>query len=337
MTTVIVPGSGQGALLTQQGPGTTPGYSALDIRRLTTASLQEGVYGTPTTVTAGGVSGVAAADFMVTQRAAGANLSVDINMPGGGMAFVQGDTIAGQGLYAVPVHSANINEALASADFTNPRIDQIILEVQDNVLDATGGNLARTRVLTGSPNGSATLNSRAGAATLPGNALLLADVLVAANATSVANSAIRDRRKWARGGLSALASTSGNQSTTSTSFVTIGSPLFMECSGSPLRIALSAVASNTGAADGVQTGLFVDGSAVGGALGEGGRAVASAPFGVGYEYVLTPAPGFHSFQATMQATIGGTATVLENAAEPLVFAVQEIVRQNASNRGVTTG
>ncbi len=125
--------------MTQQGTGVSPGYSAIDVRRADTAQLQEGVMG--------------ASDFMVVQRGAGANMSVDIGMPAGGMAFVQGDTIAGQGLYGVPVHSATVNEVIGASHATLPRVDTVIVRVQDNVHDASGGNLSRTEVLTGTAAG----------------------------------------------------------------------------------------------------------------------------------------------------------------------------------------
>jgi hypothetical protein len=184
LTTVIAPSTGAGVLYTQQGVGTAPGYSALDDRRKSYGPLQEGVLGP--------------SDFAVAQRGAGANMSVDIGMPAGGVAYVQGDTISGQGLYTVPVHAATINEVIAGADPTNPRVDQIILEVQDNVLDASAGNLARTRVLTGTPTATASLTNRLGAQSLPGTALRLADVLVPAGSTSVTTGNINDRRSYAR-------------------------------------------------------------------------------------------------------------------------------------------
>lgn len=346
MTTTITPGAGDGVLITQQGIGTSPGYSALDIRRLFSGSLQEGVYGTSTLVTAGGVSNVAAADFMVTQRASGANLSVDINMPGGGMAFVQGDSIAGQGLYGVPVAASNINEAIAAADLTNPRLDQVILEVQDNVLDASGGNLARTRVLTGTPGSTVTLNSRAGAATLPGSALLLADVLVPANATTVPNSNIRDRRKWARG---AFASGAGSQSgadytTTATSFTNVDSTRLsfrIECSGAPLQLSFHGTGYNTVNSANAVFSVGIDGTTVGGASDGITSAIATANVPFAIDWVTIPIAGSHivaAFFAAVSSTAGIVNKMTTIAGGAPVLRVREVIALNAqNNNGVTTG
>lgn len=341
MTTQIVPSSGQGALVTQQGPGTTPGYSALDLRRANSGSLQAGVYGTPTLITAGGVANTANADFMVTQRGAGANMSVDVNMPGGGSAYVQGGTISGQGLYTVPVHSAVINEVIAPADPTNPRIDQVILEVLDNVLDASGGNNARTRVLTGTPTGGATVSNRLGAAVLPASALLLGDVVVAAGALSVANAVIRDRRKWARGAFVRQLATGGSASTTSGSPVVIGSNLLarIECSGVPMDIVLMAEAFNSTAGNGVGTGCFLDGSNIDGLSGLGGMTSSAANQGQegGFVYTTNPVAGSHTIQPTFQITGGGSATLLAVFQNPAILVIRETIRQNTGNNIVTSG
>lgn len=342
MTTPIVPQAGAGVLYTQQGTGTTPGYAALDDRRQASGPLQEGVYGTSTAVTAGGVSNVTAADFMVTQRAAGANLSVDINMPAGGFGYVQGDTISGQGLYCVPVHASNINEAIATADLTNPRIDQVILEVQDNVLDASGGNQSRTRVLTGTPTSGATLANRSGATALPGNALLLADVLVPINATTVPNSNIRDRRKWARGAYAELMHT-GPYTTSSTSYAAIDSTNLsarLECGGSPVKVRLRLPSLSNGTSlGGMAFEPWMDGAVVGGGVftfqnASGVSGQSGAPC---LEWTVTPAAGSHVFTWAWEAVNTGTATITGSSGQVEVE-FEEVLRSNAANsNGVTTG
>jgi hypothetical protein len=121
-------------------------------------------------------------------------MSVDINMDDA--AYVRGDAVAHQGLYKIPPHASTINETITTANATNPRIDQVVLEVLDNQHDASGSNLARVRVIAGTASAGATLDNRTGAAALPSSALLLADVLVAANDTSISDSEIRDRRSF---------------------------------------------------------------------------------------------------------------------------------------------
>ena len=325
MTTTITPGTGQGALFTQQGPGTSPGFSAIDVRRaLSISDSQEGVYG--------------ASDFMVVQRAAGANMSVDVGMPAGGFALVQGDSVSGQGLYTVPVHSATINEAVTAAHATLPRVDQVILEVLDNVHDVSGLNQARVRVLTGTATSGATLDNRTGAAALPGSALLLADFLVGAAATTIPNTVIRDRRKWARGAYVTTQYTGATLSTTSTTPVQINSGLLKraECSGAPVRLRFHAVFSNATAGTQITFYFYRDGASA-------HESFESSPGGSGYlivdtEIIVTPAAGSHTFDAYW-ATAAGTVFGYGGggAVRPIEISVEELVRQNTANNATTSG
>lgn len=338
MTTSISPAAGAGALFTQQGVGSTPGYAALDDRRSNSGSLQEGVYGSSTLITAGGVASTPNADFMVTQRGAGANQSVDINMPSGGFAFVQGDTISGQGLYCVPVHSATINEAIAAADATNPRIDQVILEIQDNVLDASGGNQARTRVLTGTATAGATLSNRFGAATLPGSALLLADVLVPNGSSTVPNSNVRDRRKWSRGAYKSMSGDNSGDITNTSSIIAIAQTTFrIECSGVPMRMLASGVAFNTVAGDGVQFAVMVDGTGIGTAATQVKSGTAGEQDSFALSLGFVPTAGSHSLALGIAAITGGTATLINSSSINFAVTFEEELRANTANNTVTTG
>lgn len=181
MTTTITPSLGHGILDTQAGIGTTPGYDAIDRRRSFHGFQRgEGVWTYPS--------------WLVVQRGAGANMSVDIGMDES--ALVRGDAVTLQGLYTVAPHSATINEAITTSDPTNPRVDRVILELQDNTHDASGQNRAQTRVVAGTPSAGATLDNLTGAAAVPSSAMLLADVLVGAGVTSITNANIRDRRPF---------------------------------------------------------------------------------------------------------------------------------------------
>lgn len=313
MPTTIVPSLGQGAAFTQQGPGTTPGYSAIDLRRADSAGLQEGV--------------VNASDFMVVQRAAGANLSVDIGMPAGCSALVQGDSVNGQGLYTVAGHSATVNEPVAAADGTNPRIDSVILEVFDNTHDASGLNLARVRVITGTPNSTATLDNRAGAPTLPGSALLLADLRVAALATTVPNTVIRDRRKWARG-IGKAFQTTATSATPQTEIT--GSAFRYECSGVVVEVAFTGGLRHATVNTLARMRLQIDGSNTGPAV-DIYTPVAGNNFNAGGTFSLTPSPGSHVLRLTIEAA-AGTAT-----SDPLSVAVRERVQQDTANNTTTSG
>jgi hypothetical protein len=325
MTQTIVPSIGQGAVFTQQGPGASPGYAAVDVRRSDSVGLQEGVYN-------GG-------DFMAQQRVAGANMTVEIAMPVGGGAEVQGDAVNGQGLYFVPVASGNYLETIATADATNPRIDQVILEIQDNVHDASGGNLARTRILTGTPTAGATLTNRNGAAALPGSALLLADVLVDAAVGSIVNAKIRDRRKFARGAGRFVSYTGGDISTSSGSFVTLSTlnPR-IECSGVPVRLCLLGRWAHSVAAS---SGMLRPTSDAAGIDSTSDYYVQTFSTAAGFaglhaEYVFTPAAGSHLLEWYVR-TSAATLTLSASAGSPLVLVVEELVRQNIANNSLTSG
>ena len=143
--------------------------------------LQEGVVG-PT-------------DYKVSQRAAGANLSVDV---AAGDAWVNLDTGTRQGYY-LQTNDGTVNVAIAAAHATLPRVDQVILQINDSNVPAGSGNLPELKVLTGTPTAGATLDNRLGAAALGNDRIRLADVHVPATDTTIADAQIRDRRPWARG------------------------------------------------------------------------------------------------------------------------------------------
>ena len=162
-------------------------YTAEDFRYNleTSCSLGEGVSGLP--------------DYRVTQKASGANMSVDV---AAGVGWVRGDTATRQGLYHV-VNDATVNVVVTTADATDPRIDQVVLRIYDDSYDGSGSFTAALEVLAGTPTASADLDNRSGVATLPDSAMLLADVLVGAGVTSITDSVIRDHRRVVRD-LSAL-------------------------------------------------------------------------------------------------------------------------------------
>lgn len=177
-TATITPTLGSAPVTLQAG-----NYSAIDDRRFWTASLQEGV--------------LSGGSYQVIQRAAGANMTVDVASSVGNGAVVQGDSVTAQGAYFVPPTASNVNVDIAAADATNPRNDLVVLEVKDDQHDASGLNLARVRVITGTPNASAAIGNAPGAngtPALPSSCMLLAVVNVTAGLTSVVTARISDRR-----------------------------------------------------------------------------------------------------------------------------------------------
>jgi len=160
--------------------------------RLALGSLQ----GTSTASFAGGVGAsdrahgvVNVSDFAVTQRAAGANMSVDV---AAGNAWIRGTQATAQGAYHV-YNDGTVNLSVASSDATNPRIDLVIARVQDSFYSGAT-NSASVTVVTGTPAASPT------DPTLPANALVLARVRVPATSTSVVTDRIADVRTRAASG-----------------------------------------------------------------------------------------------------------------------------------------
>lgn len=129
-------------------------------------------------------SGVAdLSDLIVTQRATGANRSVDVS-PGG--CFIDGSDPT-HGLYHL-YNTAVLNLPLAAADPSNPRTDAICAVA----LDTEQGDLADTLAI-----GVITGVAGAGAPTptIPTRRLLLATVRLNAGVTTVTNPNITDARK----------------------------------------------------------------------------------------------------------------------------------------------
>lgn len=155
-------------------PGTTD-MTFKQIRQMITGNMGEGV------VSTGG--------FKVTQRGAGANLSVDV---AAGFAYVEGDTLTGPGgqqKYAVPL-TATANLPSITAPVGATRRDQIVLRVYDQGDIGDASTKAEVQYI---KNASESTTPEA----LPSNCLLLAYVDVTVGAASITNAMILDRRSWA--------------------------------------------------------------------------------------------------------------------------------------------
>ena len=182
-TATITPTLGSAPVTLQAG-----NYSAIDDRRFWSVAAREGA--------------LSGGSYQVIQRAAGANMTVDVASSVGSGAVVQGDSVTAQGNYFVPPTAANVNVDIAASDATNPRNDLVVLEVKDDQHDAGGLNIARVRVITGTPNASAAATDAPGVngtPALPSSCMPLAHVRVTAGATSVTTAMISDRRTWAGG------------------------------------------------------------------------------------------------------------------------------------------
>lgn len=296
------------------------------LRLLAELALQEGVLN--------------AGDFKVTAAAAGGQ-RVDV---AAGVALVKGDsgtpgTGLSQGLYA-QVNDASIASAvtLNASDGTNPRVDQIILTVNDSSDLGSAGNTPTLSVVTGTPTAGATLDNRSGAGALPSNAIRLADVLVPAGSTAVTAGNVRDRRQWARGAYRII-ERSGvtNYSTTSTTFVTIDATNLnprIECSGAPLRVSLRGTPSvNTNGAA-VVFALGLDGGTLSTGTGQfytHATAGNNQPPGLLLDDFI-PAAGSKRIGPQWRVSAAATASLFANGTNGSVrLVIEELIRQDADN------
>lgn len=145
-------------------------HPAEDVRRTALAwAMHKGVFGS--------------ADLAVTQRGAGANMSVDV---AGGRVAIAGSEATYQGTY-VCENRGTTNVIIAAADATNPRIDLIVAKVQDAAYSGATNSWSIVAV-TGTPAASPAAPSA------PNNSIVLARVAVAALAASITNANITDYR-----------------------------------------------------------------------------------------------------------------------------------------------
>lgn len=328
MTTTISSALGHVPLMTQQGVGATPGYDAIDARRFWSTGRQAGV--------------LSAGSYEVTQRGAGANMSVDIAATTGDGALVAGSAVTGQGLYLVAAHSAVINETITAAHATLPRVDRVVLEIKDNQHDSSGSNLAQVRVIAGTATGGATLDNLTGAASVPSSALLLADVHIPATDTTIGNTQIRDRRPWANGAYFAVSGAGGGTYTTTSSSDTDVATTYnvrIECSGAPLEVDFIATGFCeilTGSEGQMSVIIDMDGSNV--ATATSGDSTANDPEDtVHVAYRATPAAGSHLFKVQYKTDGNGTATIVNTGTTVPCYTIRELVKPNRANNVTTSG
>lgn len=112
------------------------------------------------------------------------NMSVNV---AAGEALVNGtQNTTSQGAYHC-LNDATVNLTIAASDPTNPRIDIVVAQVQDAAYSG-GTNAWSLAVVTGTPAPSPSPPAT------PNNAIVLAQVAVAANATSITSGNITDTR-----------------------------------------------------------------------------------------------------------------------------------------------
>src|ERR1700750_1428476 len=146
----------------------------------------------------GGVNPALGGAFVVQQNGT-PNMTVNVLS---GVALVPGSEGSKQGVYSC-VNDATLNVGLSASDPTNPRIDLIVAKVQDAQYSGATNSWSIVSV-TGTPAGSPS------APAAPNNSVILAQVAVAANTTTIVNANITDKRPFltAVGGIITCTSTS---------------------------------------------------------------------------------------------------------------------------------
>jgi hypothetical protein len=135
--------------------------------------------------------------------------------------------------------------------------------------------------------------------------------------------------------------TAGDLTTSSGTLVAIDSTNLsarIECSGAPLRISLHGLATHSLSNSQVIFGILLDGAGIDStnlALHKVQVATGVADYPLAFSYVTVPTAGSHTIAAAWAAA--ATATVRATAGQPLVFTIEEIVRQNVKNNATTTG
>lgn len=137
---------------------------------------------------------VAADDLKVSQRAAGANLSVDVAVGDafvgiesagyGGKRYCRNQAISNSGTPG-SASAPDWASTFTTPDAGNPRVDRVVLTARDSSIDGAGAYDCVLRVIAGTATAGATLANLTGAAAVPANSLLLANVLLGAGATTI--------------------------------------------------------------------------------------------------------------------------------------------------------
>jgi len=131
--------------------------------------------------------GVADYGSMKVSQSATPAMSVSV---AAGHALIAGTQTSNQGFY-IAYNDAAATVAIATASPTLPRIDRIVITVQDAYYGGTANNQVIYQALTGTPNASPV------APAIPDNSISLALIAVAANQTTVVNGNITDTRTTA--------------------------------------------------------------------------------------------------------------------------------------------
>lgn len=250
---------------------TAPGWRPDDFSHFLTDFLDQGV-----------VKGNGG-ELAVSQRGAGANMSVDVAT---GKALISVTTALLNPNYTLKpwlTNDATLNVAVPAADLTNPRIDRIVAKFDPSVdPNAAASNIVSIELVEGAPAASPSAPST------PSNAISLATVAVAAGATSIITANITDTRTYVQpqsgvlsylARLSELASTANGYGASLVGIEDVGGYF----TATTVEGALQALASNTGVPSGTVVMWTTDAAPTGFLLCYGqavSRATYSALFAV---------------------------------------------------------
>lgn len=259
-----------------------------------------------------------------------------------GVALIRDDTgqvAVGQ---LMPATYAGATVTIGTAHGANPRIDQIIATL-------TSYDGVAVSVLAGTATAGATLDNRTGAASLPNDAIRLADVLVPATFTGpfVQNTHLRDRRPWARGFYNRLVKNGAgtDYSTTSSAFTVVDAVnlaiRFELAQEHAVKIGfLGSVAHSV--LSGMPTfGFRIDGDypTFGSNLDASnysfiGHTQVAGNYILGQlENTLSLAAGSHLMELAFARETAGTAFLGGQIGHRIILTVEEIATQNAANSG----
>jgi hypothetical protein len=221
---------------------------------------------------------------------------------------------------------STVLSGIPAASASNFRLDQIV--------EDSAGVVTR---LAGTQGTTVTIDNRTGAAAIPSGSQLLHDLL--ANSTGIHTADTRDRRPWARGAFRRLLRTSGDVTNGATTYTHVDATNLnprVECLGNPMRVTLVASGLTDTAGPVIQVVPFVDGTQPDGLTTVAGPIYTNTPaanyaMNISFAYTAVPAAGSHQFGIGFRQLGGGVAKVLANATQPLLFTVEELVRQDASN------
>lgn len=210
----------------------------------------------------------ASGDFAVTQRAAGANQSVDI---ASGRCFVDPQATSQQGVYLARTAQsyntlADLGLTWTASDPTNPRIDLVCVEVADT--DFSGSYTGfKFRVVDGTPNASAAHQLDAQYwPTIPTGLVPIAAVRRAATATTIATADITNLNPIGGQGRSDARYTTAAETTTSATYARLATPdalmVYVPSTGARVRVGFQAHWKISVASGNQFVSFFIDGAQI---------------------------------------------------------------------------